>query len=316
MAWFADLTPCTYFQPHSDKLLAVGWLERDHPFEQGPADLAFCDRFAEMIWNQGRHFPDAFFGSHGCTLCDTPDAQRNSDGSRTVESYGLGLGGMSYNGVKTDVGITNIFVPGEGVVYVAPSLVLHYMVDHGYLPPPEFREALLRCPPVGSDAYYDAFERNGPEHWREWARRRGAKEPVARPVTEAPAASAVTQEREEERIYAGVVTLRQRTLAPPVEHVTVPADLLDGYIGRITELLRASYARVAVSQDLGVHVRLSPEAPPRVWLDVRYLRNPPLVIELHRKLQLLPPPGSVREPVFVKLKYHIVAEGAPVEKAT
>ena len=31
---------------------------------------------------------------------------------------------------------------GKGVVYAAPELIAHYVEDHGYLPPPEFVEAV------------------------------------------------------------------------------------------------------------------------------------------------------------------------------
>jgi hypothetical protein len=31
----------------------------------------------------------------------------------------------------------------NGITYVAPVLVLHYVVEHGYLPPQEFIEAVI-----------------------------------------------------------------------------------------------------------------------------------------------------------------------------
>jgi len=34
----------------------------------------------------------------------------------------------------------------EGVVYHAPTLIYHYIVDHQYLPPQEFIDAVLRLP--------------------------------------------------------------------------------------------------------------------------------------------------------------------------
>ena len=33
----------------------------------------------------------------------------------------------------------------SGITYVAPVLVLHYVVAHGYLPPPEFIDAAIEA---------------------------------------------------------------------------------------------------------------------------------------------------------------------------
>jgi hypothetical protein len=37
-----------------------------------------------------------------------------------------------------------IYVPGRNGIYVAPSLIYHYVVDHHYQPPAEFMEAVLQ----------------------------------------------------------------------------------------------------------------------------------------------------------------------------
>jgi hypothetical protein len=174
MTWYADLEPCTYFRHESDRLLAVGWLERKYPYNRGTADLRVIDRFAEFLVNQGLHFPLAFLGSHSCSLCPSDDVrweQRADDRWKYVA--GGALLRIEFKGKRTPLGITNLFVPGKSVVYVAPSLMLHYMADHGYVPPQAFCDALLSCPPIGSEAYYEAFEQNGPHFWQEWARRRG-----------------------------------------------------------------------------------------------------------------------------------------------
>ena len=36
------------------------------------------------------------------------------------------------------VGSANVFVPGRNVLYMAPSLVVHYIDAHGYRPPDDF----------------------------------------------------------------------------------------------------------------------------------------------------------------------------------
>lgn len=54
-----------------------------------------------------------------------------------------------------------IFVPGQGVIYVAPRLIEHYVATHWYSPPPEFVTAVLKCPASPSATYRKAFLDNG-----------------------------------------------------------------------------------------------------------------------------------------------------------
>jgi hypothetical protein len=41
------------------------------------------------------------------------------------------------------MGARNLFVPGSHQVYVAPSMIAHYIDSHEYQPPLEFQEALM-----------------------------------------------------------------------------------------------------------------------------------------------------------------------------
>jgi hypothetical protein len=55
-------------------------------------------------------------------------------------------------------GITNLFIPGDGFLYVCPELILHYINDHQYSPPVEFCEAVLACAPMNSSDYLKVVE--------------------------------------------------------------------------------------------------------------------------------------------------------------
>ena len=65
-------------------------------------------------------------------------------------------------------GSTNVFVPGAGVVYAAPELILHYIDEHQYQPPLDFCDALLRCPPMGTVTYLDALLSNASGDFRRY----------------------------------------------------------------------------------------------------------------------------------------------------
>jgi len=109
------------------RIRAIGWLAADQPFTCGPLDApaaAAIDRLAEDGWVHV-----AACGAHTCELCRVARDARN------------------------------VLVPGIDSLYVAPAMVSHYMREHGYLPPAEFREAARRCPAPGSDAYFAELRR-------------------------------------------------------------------------------------------------------------------------------------------------------------
>lgn len=131
MTWIADLTPCDYFgAEYSKYLTAVAWLDEKHPITAGQVDRAVYDRlveFARKPW-----YPPTLpitLGVHQCKLClyDRP------------------------------AGTGNLFIPSASTVYVCPELATHYMSAHGYRPPEEFCDAVLRCADMGSMEYLIAF---------------------------------------------------------------------------------------------------------------------------------------------------------------
>jgi hypothetical protein len=52
----------------------------------------------------------------------------------------------------------NLYVPTPERVYIAPAMILHYVVEHRYRPPDEFMHALQQCPPQGSGEYVTLIE--------------------------------------------------------------------------------------------------------------------------------------------------------------
>ncbi|ABX04662.1 MAG TPA: hypothetical protein DEF47_01815 [Herpetosiphon sp.] len=155
MTWYDDLTPCTYFdldQPHGDKLLAVGWLERGHPYPKGSIASAVQTKLVSLCENPWE--PLAFLGWHACDRC-LPDGQPDA---------------LHADGMTVPMGSENLFVPGHGLLYVAPSLIVHFIAVHGYQPPPAFCAAVLACPPMGSEDYLQAISSNGPTTFAKWVR--------------------------------------------------------------------------------------------------------------------------------------------------
>ncbi len=63
------------------------------------------------------------------------------------------------------MGVSNLFVPVGGLIFAAPSLILHYMDSHGYSPPVEVCKAVVRCPPMRSIEYLRAILKHGPKEF-------------------------------------------------------------------------------------------------------------------------------------------------------
>jgi hypothetical protein len=70
------------------------------------------------------------------------------------------------DGMQARLGCGFLVIPGRDTLYVAPNLVIHYIVCHGYRPPPDFVDAVLACPPLSSAAYLRALRRLGPPSLR------------------------------------------------------------------------------------------------------------------------------------------------------
>jgi hypothetical protein len=159
MTHFEDLSSCTYgFASDTEKLKAVGWLAWGHPYTERQTDLseAHFHQLLRLLVNPWE--PGHFMGAHECEFCFGPE----DEGHRfTLERCGLII----------HFGASNLFVPGKDCIYVAPSMIAHYVHAHDYEPPAEFWEAVLvlSCPEMGSETYRRALIVNGPSD-PEWTR--------------------------------------------------------------------------------------------------------------------------------------------------
>jgi len=117
-------------------LRAVGWLAHPHPFNTGATLPPFVSKLQNLVQQARSTFAHCNFrGVMFCSIC---------------KSEGLNSPGPIWSQ-------ENIFVPGDGVVYVAPGGIVHYVEAHSYLPPREFIDAVLRCPDCNSSEFRDAL---------------------------------------------------------------------------------------------------------------------------------------------------------------
>ena len=133
MTHFDDQSLCTYGDTWSEKerlaegTLAVGWLEPEHPFTTGHVPAEFIQALHELCRQPVRRTR----GIHACRLCPPP--HRTWPGMSVAHPEG------DYR-----VGNGEVHVTGrDGASYAAPSLVIHYVTEHGYRPPDGFIAAVL-----------------------------------------------------------------------------------------------------------------------------------------------------------------------------
>lgn len=127
---YEDLSPCTHFGVEQEKLLAVGWLDAQSAFAKGKVSSDFFKSLVELLADPWQ--PVAIAGRQPCSLC------RFTGGPSEIK----------YAGVTARLGAANLFVPNVAHVFVAPSLIAHYIDAHDYCPPMQFQTAVANCPPM------------------------------------------------------------------------------------------------------------------------------------------------------------------------
>ena len=143
MPTMADMVPWNHRGVQRDHVLAIGWLgETNAPAASVPSE--FFERLVSLLVNPWQPFIAA--GFHACGWC------RFSGGPAQLQAFGK----------RVQMGRDNLFVPAGDRVYVAPSLMAHYIDAHGYAPPEQFQAAVMACPPMGSAEYLAQIERLGP----------------------------------------------------------------------------------------------------------------------------------------------------------
>lgn len=132
MGYYEDLTPYEYagYEPDG-RTVNVGWLSGVHPFNKGETPEAFRARLLNFCVPD--HLVRLMRGFHICEFCDFAEAWSEK------RSQSMGNG--------------EIRVIGEGVVYAAPTMIYHYVTEHGYRPPDAFIGAVLNGPGPDSEEH-------------------------------------------------------------------------------------------------------------------------------------------------------------------
>lgn len=123
--YYPDLQSYSYSLPFSvHSVLTVGWLDGAHPFTLGRVGTHLVEKLKTMAIEQPAQQTRGF---SSCEIC------------------GLEHVLVEHRGVERRLGSAELWIPDAvvpGSAFAAPDMVIHYIVDHGYLPPEVFLKSL------------------------------------------------------------------------------------------------------------------------------------------------------------------------------
>lgn len=122
MTFLPDLCPYPYSNSDSE-VLCVGWLDQEKPYPTGDSTTEFKKALACCV-----NYPILLCrGIHLCNFC------------RTSINTPYDFEGRPIRGGNGEIHVSG----SDGTVFAAPTLVLHYVTEHQYLPPKPFVEAVI-----------------------------------------------------------------------------------------------------------------------------------------------------------------------------
>jgi hypothetical protein len=124
----------------------VGWLNGAEEFSSGTVEPHLLNRLKQAFVGVGKFDAEAVLirgAQHRCEIC------------------GASPGVVEVGGKKKYLGASEIWIPaGRDVYYAAPSLVIHYIEEHQYLPPAEFIDAISSLDLGGEFSAEEAWRRS------------------------------------------------------------------------------------------------------------------------------------------------------------
>lgn len=124
MTYYADFSLYDFIEYEEPEGLTIGWLEDGFDYnidEVSEEDLADIIDLGSLRQRRSQ-------GWHSCTLCQEY-TEHSVTSARANVDYRLGHAEIRA-------------VSDDGALYVAPNLIIHYIVDHLYGPPVEFIDAV------------------------------------------------------------------------------------------------------------------------------------------------------------------------------
>ncbi len=128
--YFEDLSEYQYLSAQPlPRVRNIGWIGPEAPFSVGPTSEEFRSKLIDIFLRRGEFDVEVNLcrgEGYVCHLCGAKEVMLDIGGRRRI------------------LGASEIWLPGRGGIYfAAPSLVIHYVLEHNYLPPAVYVQAVL-----------------------------------------------------------------------------------------------------------------------------------------------------------------------------
>ena len=135
MAVYDDFSKYEFNNKKLDNVINIGWLGEIGSFQQGNVS-------EEFIMNLWEYYKCPIFSS------------RKVYYNEKLDGYWKFFTAV-FNGRKIGLGSSEIRIidKEKGVIYASPNLLIHYIVNHNYLPPQEYIKAVIEGPKPNSKDY-------------------------------------------------------------------------------------------------------------------------------------------------------------------
>lgn len=138
MSYFPDLSAYAYGHDAHPGVVNVGWLDNVHSYYRGTVEGPLIEKMKRLAAKP----VELYRGLHICQLCvEPPLLMKTNLPNRVVIdpncSWAQWARQRSSNG--------EIRVSRGGVTFAAPVLIVHYIEEHGYLPPRDFLKAIAEA---------------------------------------------------------------------------------------------------------------------------------------------------------------------------
>jgi hypothetical protein len=127
MSYFPDLSPYAYGHGSHPGVLHIGWLDGVHEYRKGIVSPRLIEKMKKMASAP----VELYRGFHICELCTPPTKVRQATDDA-----------VWWRWAKSRAGNGEIRVERGNITYAAPVLIVHYIEEHGYLPPQDFLQAV------------------------------------------------------------------------------------------------------------------------------------------------------------------------------
>ena len=160
MAYFPDLSSYGYGNAVQPGVVHVGWLDGIHDYPKGIVPRHLIAKMKLMA----KAPVELYRGLHICELCEEPEEVRRDryqmlaaqtaanakNENRPMRDF---MSHLWEEWRKSRSSNGEIRIRNGDTVYAAPILIVHYIEEHGYLPPSEFLRALEAAaePSAGAD---------------------------------------------------------------------------------------------------------------------------------------------------------------------